>query len=239
MFYSLSNEFFFNLCVFLRAMFTSGYQESNQEIVTIDECSFETFSTFLEWCYTDKIKDNNTNNNNNNNNEEQVITKTSSGEIGREGEEGSELFPEMLVLADKYGAFSLFRTVEEKLLEGVDVSNILSLMQFAEMYNANYLAEFCLNFIAKEYETVVVERGGEKEMNEELKEKVRDRRAILLGASKEERQKQALEARMKIYENERREQMENPKSTQMGLMARVNRLPEQDDKIFTDRENKE
>jgi hypothetical protein len=208
-------------------MFTSGYQETNQEIVRIDDCSPQTFTSFLEWCYTDKINEsvegiisksssgelfksnNNSNNNNNNNND-----------IGKEGggEEGSELLPEMLVLADKYGAFSLFRVVEGKLLEGVDVSNILGIMQFAEIYNANFLAEFCLNFIAKEYDNVL-ERGGDKEMNDELKEKVRERRALLLGASKEEQQKKEIEERMRLYENERREQMLNPEK--MGVMARA------------------
>eukprot|EP00026_Physarum_polycephalum_P003457 Phypoly_transcript_03469.p1 GENE.Phypoly_transcript_03469~~Phypoly_transcript_03469.p1 ORF type:complete len:804 (+),score=150.71 Phypoly_transcript_03469:292-2412(+) len=194
-------------CKFFRAMFTSGYQESSQSTVKIDDCNPETFVTFLEWCYTDII---NLSlpappNSPHFSSSESILAK--SGES--EGEEGSSLLPEMLVLADKYGAFSLFRLVEGKLLEGVEVGNIVGLLLLAETYNANYLSEFCLKFIAREYDKVM-EKGGEKEIGEELMRKVRERRAMLLEDSQEERQKAEMEKRMRMYELERKEQMESP-----------------------------
>jgi hypothetical protein len=45
--------------------------------------------------------------------------------------------------------------VEGKLLEGVEVNNIVGLLHLAETYNAIYLSEFCLNFIAREYDEVM------------------------------------------------------------------------------------
>jgi hypothetical protein len=92
-------------------MFTSGYQESNQSVVRIDDCAPETFTAFLEWCYTDVINLSLPAPPNSPKNAtfspESINFLAKSGES--EGEEGSSLLPEMLVLADKYGAFSLFR----------------------------------------------------------------------------------------------------------------------------------
>ena len=101
--------------------------------------------------------------------------------------------------------------VEGKLLEGVEVSNIVGLLLLAETYNANYLAEFCLNFIAREYEKVM-EKGGEMmgEVSEELMRKVKDRRALVLEDSPEERKKAEIEKRMQMYEMARKQEMENP-----------------------------
>ena len=118
--------------------------------------------------------------------------------------------------------------VEGKLLEGVEVSNIVGLLMLAETYNANYLSEFCLNFIAREYEKVV-EKGADKELGEDTMRKVNERRALLLVDSPVERQKAEMEQRMRLYELERKEQMENParQALQKVLMGTVRKVQDE------------
>jgi hypothetical protein len=112
-------------------MFTSGYQESNQSTVKIDDCNPETFATFLEWCYTDIINlslpppPNSPKPNATFSPDFSELAKSAESE----GEEGSSLLPEMLVLADKYGAFSLFRYVVYRGLQR-------ALLKFSPLHNS-------------------------------------------------------------------------------------------------------
>jgi len=97
------------------------------------------------------------------------------------------------------------------LLEGVEPSNIVGLLLLAETYNANYLSEFCINYIAREFEKVMKnEPEREKEIGEELTRRIRERRAILVEESPEERRRREIEFRMKMYEVARKEQIESP-----------------------------
>ncbi len=187
-------------------MFTSGYQESNKSSIEITDCSKQAFKAFLTWCYTDQLNIN-----------MNAIQKDISAEKG--DDEPSSLLPEILVLADQYGAFCLFRKVESKLLENVDFNNITSLLSFAETYNANFLSEFCVSFLSKEYDRVLQNEGEEavvQQVGEGIWKKVKERREFEKSASVEERRKREIEARGKIYEIERESTMERFKQTKEG-----------------------
>jgi len=106
-----------------RAMFSSGFLESTQKQIRLDDIRYTTFMSMLEYLYTGKGPEIDTNDDNN-------LLK----------------IVELLRLSDQFMLDHLKQICECKLGSAVNEMNVESILSHGEMFNATQLVQFCLHY---------------------------------------------------------------------------------------------
>ena len=106
-----------------RAMFSSGFMESTQKQIRLDDIRYTTFMSMLEYLYTGKGPE---------------VDGSDDGSLLR--------VVELLRLSDQFMLDHLKQICECKLGSVVSDMNVDSILEHGEMFNADQLVQFCRHF---------------------------------------------------------------------------------------------
>jgi len=112
-------------CQTFKAMFRSGMKESNEGTVVVEDISYISFHSMLDYLY--------------------------SGQLVASPE---DVVP-LLGVADRYGLEHLKYLCEKKLLKYVVKDNVVEILAIADRYKAQELKDFCLKFVVRNYSTII------------------------------------------------------------------------------------
>jgi len=112
-----------------RALFTSGFKESTEDVIPITDTKASVFLAMLEYIYTD------------------CLTIEDDDAV------------ELLTSANAYSLERLKALCEDFVEKGLDVENAAWLLEIAERYDAQQLKGFCMYFLLNEFDAVSKTEG--------------------------------------------------------------------------------
>jgi len=120
-------------CDVLRAMISGSFSESREKIVEFCDTQFDSFLPIIEFLYTDHAPIDE--------HEDKLSLLAMANRFG---------LPRLVSLCELYGS----KMVEIATKDGIANANIdvIGILHFAQLHNANQLATFCLHFIATNYQ---------------------------------------------------------------------------------------
>jgi small GTP-binding protein len=135
-------------CPVMSTMLNSGFSESENNIVTIDDYDYESYKAFLEYLYTAHapLADSTA---------VSILTICNQYSLSRP-----------ITLCELY----ISKIIEKEIVQGIEKADIdiIELLLVAQDHNAKKLAEFCLHFICTNYQPMKKRKEFEKLENENL-----------------------------------------------------------------------
>jgi len=121
-------------CPYFRSMFSSGMTETKKDRIQIEGVPLKYFMFLLEFIYTSYCGP--------------------LSIMGDCNEEELETIKSILVLANEFMLEDLVTLCENKLIDVMTCSNVVSLLELASFYYASTLRQACINFISNNYDIV-------------------------------------------------------------------------------------
>jgi len=116
----------FARCEYFRRMFTSGYKESSESSIKIEDVTYDVFLCVLSYLYT-----------------------------GKPRELTPEIAVEAMGVANLYNIEPLKRMCADIVSRGLCIENVASLLQAADSYNVQQLRSSCIQFMVHNFAAVV------------------------------------------------------------------------------------
>ena len=129
-------------------MLASGMNESVTKRITIEDCNFTSFKTFLKFLYTDDLdlvaKDC-----------WSAVSPSSSAASASSTNSRSSMLKSLLALSQKYEVMRLRCWCEQQLCDMIGVGEVCSLLSLAHLHDAKVLEKRCLDFIKENMGRIV------------------------------------------------------------------------------------
>jgi len=116
----------FARCEYFRRMFTSGYKESTEAVVSISDVPCDVFICVLTFLYTGKLRD-----------------------------MAPEMAVDVMGVANLYNIDPLKRMCADIVARSLCIENVASVLQAADSFNTPQLRSTCLNFMVSNFKEVV------------------------------------------------------------------------------------